>query len=115
MSNMKRLLDVLDDCEEAAAFYKGRNLLLVNERFADIFGRSVDECEGLPIMEICHNDSIEMIGDYIHRRAANDPTVPSVYEAAFRTPDNPKLMLMVNVLEIKKTDGAVLVLLRGRD
>ncbi len=115
MDNMKRLLDVLDDCEEAAGFYKGKKLLIVNKRFADIFGLSVDECAGLPIVEICHNDSIEMIGDFIHRRAANDPSVPSLYEAAFRTPDDPKHMLTVNVLKIKKTDGAVLVLLRGRE
>jgi PAS domain S-box-containing protein len=106
----KRLLDVLQDCGEATILYRGKKILKANENFAALFGRTVEECEGLPILELCHNESIEMIQDYIRRRALGDRTLPSSYEAEFRTPSNPKVTMNVTVLKVKSVEGALVII-----
>ena len=110
MGCMEKLLEALEDCGEAALFYKGTSILKANRRFAEMFGRSEEECGGLEILEICHNESIEMIRDFMHRRAVGDPGLPSTYEAFFRTPDRPKVSMHLNVIRIKGAEGALLVL-----
>jgi len=110
MGCMEKLLEALDDCGEAALFYKGTSILMANGRFAEMFGRSEEECSGMEILEICHNESIEMIRDFMHRRAVGDPGLPSAYEAFFRTPERPRVSMRLNVIRISGADGALLVL-----
>jgi len=107
---MEKLLDALADCGEAAVFYKTQTILLANRLFADLFERNPDQCEGLPIVEICHEESIEMIRDFMRRRAHGDHDVPTTYAASFRTAHDPKLNLRVTVIRTKNTEGAYLAI-----
>jgi hypothetical protein len=105
----EKLLEAFQACGEAAILYKGKKIQRANGNFASLFERTVDECAGLPILEICHNESIEMIQDYIRRRALGDRDTPSFYEAAFRTPSDPRVMMSVTVLKLKELEGAVVM------
>jgi CheY-like chemotaxis protein len=105
---MAKTLDALGECGRAAAFYKGQNILKANALFAELFGRDVEECRGLSIVEMCHEESFDMIKDYIHRREFGDHNVPSTYEASFKTPHAAKLELVITVIKTKNTGGALL-------
>lgn len=109
-----KLLDAFQACGEAAALYRGRNIQRANENFASLFEHTVDECVGLPIINVCHNESIEMIQDYIRRRALDDRDLPSSYDAAFRTPSVPRIIMNVTVLKLSGLDGA-LVMIRKKE
>ena len=110
MTCMENLLDALADCGEAAVFYKGQNIVLANRLFGALFERDPDECKDLPIVEICHEDSIEMIRDFIRRRAHGDHDVPTTHPASFRTAHDPKLNLLITVIRTKNTEGAFLAI-----
>ena len=107
---MEKLLDALADCGEAAVFYKNQTILHANRLFADLFERDPDQCMDLPIVEICHEESIEMIRDFMRRRAHGDHDVPTTYPASFRTAHDPKLNLRVTVIRTKNTEGAYLAI-----
>jgi hypothetical protein len=109
---MEKLLEAMDDCGEAAIFYKGKKILFANRRFADIFEMEQDQCRDLPIINILHEGSIEMIQDFIRRRAHGDTEVPAVYTAEFRTKSEPRLPLRLTVVKTGATDGAVLVVIK---
>jgi hypothetical protein len=113
-SCMKNMLDTLGNCGEAAAYYRGQNLLMVNVLFAELFERSPEEFKDMPLVEICHNESIEMIQDFIRRRAHEDTDVPISYESSFTTPGNPKIIMRVIALKMKKNEGEVLLILRKK-
>jgi hypothetical protein len=110
MTNMEKLLAALEDCGEAAAFYKGQALLKVNGLFASLLEMEREALEGMPIIEICNQESIEMIKDFIRRRAHGDPDVPVSYNALFRSSSNPRIPLHLIIIRTKNTDGALLVL-----
>ena len=110
MTCMENLLNALADCGEAAVFYKGKNIVLANRLFADLFEKDPDECKDLPIVEICHEDSIEMIRDFIRRRKHGDHDIPTTYTASFRTAHNPKLNLRITVIRTENTEGAYLAI-----
>ena len=112
MIYMEKLLDALADCGEAAAFYKGENIILANRLFADLFERDPVECRDLPIMEIVHEGSVEMIRDFMKRRTLGNHDVPTTYAAAFRTAHDPKLNLQITILKTKKTKGAYLAIVQ---
>ncbi len=109
------LLQGLEEFDEPAAYYKGNRIVQTNQKFADLFERDIAEFNNLPIIDICHNESIEMIRDFIRRRAHNDVDVPTHYEAAFRTKTRPKVMMTVDVLKLHNTEGAVLTILHEKD
>ena len=109
MDCAQKLLDAFQACGEAAVMYRGQNILMANENFAALFERSAEECNGLSIIDICHNESIEMIQDYIRRRALGDHDLPSMYEAAFRTPSEPKVIMHLTVVKLKAAEGALLL------
>ncbi|HUV36911.1 MAG TPA: PAS domain-containing protein [Patescibacteria group bacterium] len=109
MDCRQNLLDAFQACGEAAVLYRGQNILMANENFASLFGRTVDECAGLPILEICHNESIEMIQDYIRRRALGNHDLPSSYEATFRTPSEPKTIMHLTVVKLRNVEGALVL------
>ncbi len=109
---MENLLDALERCGEAAAFYKGQDILMANSLFATLFEKEAEECRDLPIMEICHEDSVEMIFDFIKRRGYGNHNVPTTYSASFRTRHNPKLNLQITIIETKNTEGAYLAILK---
>jgi len=115
MDCMKNMLEVLDECGEAAVFYHGVEIIAANRRFAEMFGLPAEECEGLSILEICHNESTEMIKDNIHRREHGDPDVPIHYEAKFRTPDDPEVDLVLTVLKLKNIKEGILVLVSKKN
>ena len=117
MACMENLLDALEECGEASAFYKKDKILMANEHFAELFEKSPEECKDLPIMDICHVESMEMVDDYMKRRVHGDPDVPKVYSASFVKADDSRIKLEVNVLETKNTDGAFLAVVSktGRD
>jgi hypothetical protein len=108
------LLQGLEEFEEPAAYYKGNRIVQANQKFADLFERDIAEFNDLPIIDICHNESIEMIRDFIRRRAHNDVDVPMHYEAAFRTTNRPRVMMTVDVLKLHNTEGAVLAILHEK-
>jgi len=112
MDKMEKLLDAMADCGEAAVFYKGKNILLANRLFAELFGMEQEECRDLPIVNILHVDSIEMIRDFIRRRAHGDPDVPAVYTADFRSESESKLPLQLTIVKTSDTEGALLVILK---
>ena len=112
MENLKKLVDAFGECGEAAALYRGQNFLMVNDLFAGIFERSPEEFENLPFLDICHNDSIEMIRDFMHRRAIEDHGVPTSYTSGFITAHQAKIALNVIALKLKKAQDAVLVIVR---
>lgn len=112
MTNMEKLLDALDECGEAAVFYKGKNVLLANRLFSEMFEIEQDKCKGLPIMGILHEESIEMVTDFIRRRVHGDPTIPAAYTADFRTKNESKVPLQLTVVKTSNTDGALLVILQ---
>jgi len=112
MDCMKKLLDALAECGEAAMVYRGHRVVWANGPFAALFERSIEECEGLEIVELCSNESIEMIRDFMHRRALGDPDVPCTYSAVFRTASRPKMMLTLTVIKLAKMHDAVLVMVR---
>ena len=114
MNCKKNLLDALEECGEAAAFYEGQHFLMANSLFAGLFERGREDFEGLPIVQICHNESIEMIQDFIRRRAHEDIGVPTVYECAVTAPGNPKFYVKVIALKMKKGEGSVLVIVREK-
>jgi len=109
------LLQGLEEFDEPAAYYKGNRIVQTNQKFADLFERDIAEFNNLPIIDICHNESIEMIRDFIRRRVHNDVDVPTHYEAAFRTKTRPKVMMTVDVLKLHNTEGAVLTILHEKD
>ncbi len=110
MTCMEKLLDAMEDCGEAAAFYKSQTILYANRLFADLFEKDPDECRGLQIVEICHEESIEMIRDFMRRRAHGDDDVPTTYPASFRTAHDQKLNLRVTVIRTENTEGAYLAI-----
>jgi len=112
---MENLLKTLEECGEVAFFYKGQKILAANKLFADLFGRDIEECKGLPIIEICHEESIDMIRDFIRRRKHGDHDVPITYEASFMTSKDPKKILMVTVIKTKNTEGALLGILQKKE
>ena len=112
MTNMEKLLDALDDCGEAALFYKGKNVLIANKLFSEIFEIEQDKCKGQPIMGILHEESIEMVTDFIRRMSHGDPTHPAAYTADFRTKSDSRVPLQLTVVKTSKTDGALLVIIQ---
>ena len=108
------LLQGLEEFDEPAAYYKGNRIVQANQKFADLFERDIAEFNDLPIIDICHNDSMEMIRDFIRRRAHHDVDVPQHYEAAFRTTSRPRVMMTVDVLKLHNTEGAVLAILHEK-
>ena len=111
---MEKLLDAMGECGEAAMFYKGDKILMANKPFAEMMDRTVEECRDLPIIEICHEESIAMIQDFMRRRARGDRDLPVSYFANFMTPKNPKLELRCIVVKMKNTNGAFLVILQEK-
>ena len=109
MECWEKLLAAFQDCGEAAILYRGKNILMANENFAKLFERTIDECAGLPILEICHNESIEMIQDYIRRRALGERDLPSSYEAAFRTTSDPRVIMHLTVVKMRNVEGALVL------
>lgn len=114
MDRMEKLLEALGEYGEAACFYRGQKFLVVNERFAELFERSKEEFVDLPIIEVVHNESIEMIQDFMRRRAHANTDVPTTYEAQFKTKSNPKVTLKVIALKLKESERAVLAILRKK-
>lgn len=110
MDCMVKLLAALAECGEAAMVYRGHRIVWANGPFAALFERTVDECEGLEIVELCHNESIEMIRDFMHRRALGDQDVPCTYSAAFRTASKQRMMLTLTVVKLAKMHDSVLVI-----
>jgi hypothetical protein len=108
------LLQGLEEFDEPAAYYRGNRIVQANQKFADLFERDIAEFNDLPIIDICHNESMEMIRDFIKRRAHNDVDVPQHYEAAFRTGSRPRVMMTVDVLRLHNTEGAVLAILHEK-
>ena len=88
------LLQGLEKFDEPAAFYKGNRIVQANQKFADLFERDIAEFNDLPIIDICHNESIE---------------------AAFRTSSRPKVVMTVDVLKLQSTEGAVLAILHEKE
>ncbi len=109
------LLQGLEKFDEPAAFYKGNKIVQANQKFADLFERDIADFNDLPIIDICHNESIEMIQDFIKRRAHNDTDLPRHYEAAFRTTSRSKVLMTVDVLKLQNTEGAVLTILHEKE
>lgn len=109
------LLDALQEVGEPAAFYKGQDIIMANELFAGIFKRTVDECVDLPINDICHESSIDMIQDFIKRRHIGDPNLPTTYSAKFVTVENDELNLTLTVIVTNNTGGAILVIVKKND
>jgi PAS domain-containing protein len=112
MDKLKKLIDAFNELGEAASVYKNQQFTVVNDLFAEIFEREVDAFEGLPIIEVCHNESIEMIRDFMHRRAVENHGVPMNYKCTFRTPNQPKLMLDVIAIRLRDADDGVLIIVR---
>ncbi len=108
------LLQGLEKFDEPAAFYKGNKIVQANQKFADLFERDIADFNDLPIIDICHNESIEMIQDFIKRRAHTDTDLPRHYEAAFRTTSRSKVVMTVDVLKLQNTEGAVLTILHEK-
>jgi len=109
----KEMLEVLNQCGEAAVFYSGLNIVRANENFAGIFGKTADQCEGISILDLCHNESTERIRDNIQRRKSGDHNVPIHYQAKFVTPDNPEQILSLTVLKLRKLKN-ILVIVRKK-
>ena len=112
MDNLRILLDAFAGCGEAAATYKEQSFTGVNGLFADIFERKPSEFEGLPILDVCHNESIEMIRDFMHRRAIEDHGVPINYTSTFITGARAKLELSVIAIKLRRADDNVLLIVR---
>jgi hypothetical protein len=61
---------------------------------------------------VCHNDSIDMIRDFIQRRAIENHGVPINYTSAFITDKQEKIMLNVIAIRLKQADDNVLLIVR---
>jgi len=109
------LLQGLEEFDEPAAFYKGNRIVQANQKFADLFERDIAEFNDLPIIDICHNESIEMIQDFIRRRVHRDVDIPMHYEAAFRTTNRSRVMMTVDVLRLHSTVDTVLAIIHEKD
>ena len=112
MDSKEKLLEALSDCGEAALFYKGKKILMANSIFSELFEIDQEECKGLPIISILHDESIEMVTDFIRRRVHGDPTLPAMYTVDFRTKSDSKVPLQLTVVKTSKTDGAILVIVQ---
>lgn len=112
---MEKLLEALAACGKTAAFYKGQSILLANKLFADLFERDIEECRGLSIFEICHEESLDMIRDYIRRREHGDHDVPTSHVASFRTPKNNRLDMVITVVRTRNTGGALLGIFQEKE
>jgi hypothetical protein len=112
MSSQKKLIEAFGELGEAACIYKGEKLLFVNDRFASMFDRAKESFEDLPINEIVHNDSMEMIQDFRRRRVHDERGVPTTYTAYFKTDNDPRMELQLFVLRLKESEGEVLVIVR---
>ena len=111
MEAIEKVLEALEECGEAAAFYKDDRIVEANGRFAALFDRERDECRDLPVMNICHEDSMEMVRDYMRRRRFGDVSVPRTYSASFVSDEDTKMDLQVTVVETGNTGGAYLTIL----
>ena len=112
MENVKRLIEAFAECGEAAAIYKNQNFIFANALFAEIFEREPAEFEGLPVLDVCHNESIEMIRDFMQRRAIEDHGVPINYTSAFITSGREKIMLNVIAIRLKRADDNILLIIK---
>ncbi len=112
MDNLIRLIEAFAGCGEAAAVYKGQSFNHANSLFASIFERDQTEFEGLPIIDVCHEESIEMIRDFMHRRALEDHGVPINYSSAFITSKREKIELNVIAIKLKQADDNILLIVR---
>ncbi len=109
---MKRLLESLGECGEAAMFYREMKILFANDLFAGIFGAEASDFTDKPILDIVHDESVDMIKDFIRRRAFGDSNMPSTYKAVFRSAENDRIDLELTVLRTSNTNGALLVIAR---
>ena len=114
MDSREKLIEAFNECGEAAAFYKGQRFLMVNDLFAELIERNKEDCKNLAINDVVHNDSIEMIQDFIRRRAHHDLDVPITYNAFFKIPSNPRIEMKVLALRLRNSEGESLVLVRGK-
>ena len=114
MDAIHKLLAALEEYGEAAIAYRGQRIIAANSLFARMMERSVEECAGLEIIELCAEESIEMIQDYMRRRAFGDHNLPAVYSAAFTTPSRPRVMLELTVVKLKRGND-VLVIVREQE
>lgn len=112
MDNLKNLIEAFAGCGEAAAIYKGQSFIMANDLFARIFEREPADFEELPIIDVCHNDSIEMIRDFMHRRAIENHGVPINYTCAFITSSREKILLNVVVIKMKNADDNILLIVK---
>jgi PAS domain-containing protein len=112
MDKLKMLLEAFAGCGEAAAVYKGQSFNHANDLFAGIFERDQAEFEGLPILDVCHEESIEMIRDFMHRRTIEDHGVPINYSSTFITSKREKIELNVIAIKLKQADDNVLLIVR---
>ena len=113
MNSLIQLLEAFAGCGEAAAVYKGQSFNHANNLFAEIFEREQAEFEGLPILDVCHEESIEMIRDFMHRRAIEDHGVPINYSSTFITSKREKIELNVIAIKLKQADENVLLIVRN--
>ena len=113
MNSLIQLLEAFSGCGEAAAVYKGQSFNHANNLFAEIFEREQAEFEGLPILDVCHEESIEMIRDFMHRRAIEDHGVPINYSSTFITSKREKIELNVIAIKLKQADENVLLIVRN--
>ena len=112
MERLRKLISAFNELGEAASVYKNQKFIVVNDLFAEIFEREIETLEGLPLLEICHNESIEMIRDFMQRRTVEDHGVPMNYNCTFITPNQPKLILNVIAIRLRDADDGVLVIVR---
>ncbi len=113
MDCRENLINAFGECGEAAACYKDEHFLMANDLFASVMERSKDEFNGLPVIEIVHPESIDMVQDFMRQRKRGDVSVPTTYKCTLKTPNNPKIVKNLIVLKVKKSEGAVLVIIRN--
>lgn len=84
----------------------------VNQAFAEMLERSVEECLQMRIMDTLHPESYDLVMDYVKRRAEGDPTVSTHYIHTTVTKSGKKRYWHTGVSRLDCKPGYVSVVVR---
>lgn len=105
---------VMKNSSDGMLIYRSEDFKLVevNQAFADILERTVEECLELKVPDTLHPESHDMVMDYIRRRAKGDPSVPTHYIHTCITKTGKKRYMHTGVSTLDCKPGYVSVVIR---
>jgi PAS domain S-box-containing protein len=84
----------------------------VNEAYAGLIGRNIQECRNLPISSALHPDERDKVTDILTRKTKGERGIPSAFETALLGPDGGRVEVAVSVHEFPERPGSWVMVVR---